>query len=303
MLIIVLKEMGLEHLLFAMVLYDTVEFLEKNRDPLHSEIIQLFSLCNNQLPQLFASKIQPSQKQSVITKFKDQLFKLMQQLESTTPYFVRCTKPNSKKVSGEFEKDLVSEQLRCCGILEVVRISRSGYPTRMIHQEFTRRYEILLPENSICQDPLNTLIAILQKFDIQPEMYQVGYTKLFFRAGQIGALEDVRGETLRDTLQIQKCFRRHLARRGFHKLKVGSTALQSYVRGEIGRREYIALLKLKQQVAEQKMEEAVLQLQSVIRGWMVRKHFSNSQELEQSNAREKPEMMISEMQSKEWLSI
>ncbi|XP_042021449.1 myosin-2-like isoform X3 [Salvia splendens] len=278
------------------VLYDTGEFLEKNRDPLHSEIIQLFSLCNSQLPQLFASKMIPSQKQSVITKFKDQLFKLMQQLESTTPHFVRCIKPNSKKVHGEFEKDLVSEQLRCCGILEVVRISRSGYPTRMTHQEFTRRYGILLPENNICQNPLNTSIAILQKFDIQPEMYQVGYTKLFFRAGQIGALEDVRGETLTGALEIQKCFRRHLAHRSILKLKGGSTALQSYVRGEIVRREYIALLKLKQQVAEQKMDEAVLQLQSAIRGWMVRRHFSNSQELEESNASEEPDMMISEMQ-------
>lgn len=53
-------------------------------------------------------------------------------------------------------------------------ISRPGY-----------RYGILLPANNVCQDPLNTSIAVLQKFDIQPEMYQVGYTKLFFRAGQV----------------------------------------------------------------------------------------------------------------------
>ncbi|XP_057766552.1 myosin-2-like [Salvia miltiorrhiza] len=277
------------------VLYDTGEFLEKNRDPLHSEIIQLFSLCNSQLPQSFASAVNPSQKQSVITKFKDQLFKLMQQLESTTPHFVRCIKPNSKKVPGEFEQDLVSDQLRCCGILEVVRISRSGYPTRMTHQEFTRRYGILLPDNNVCQDPLNTSIAVLQQFDIQPEMYQVGYTKLFFRAGQIGALEDFRRKILRGTLEIQKCFRCYLAHRNFHKLKGESTTLQSYVRGEITRREYIASLSLKKQVARQKLDEAVVQIQSVIRGWMVRRHFSNSQDLEESNVSEEPEV-ISEMQ-------
>lgn len=135
----------------------------------------------------------------------------MQQLESTTPHFIRCIKPNSKKIPGAFENDLVSEQLRCCGILEVVRISRSGYPTRMTHQEFTRRYccyfyvhhflwmpfvlfiiwwhdfryGILLPNNNNCQDALSSSIAILQQFDIHPEMYQVGYTKLFFRAGQV----------------------------------------------------------------------------------------------------------------------
>lgn len=136
----------------------------------------------------------------------------MQQLESTTPHFIRCIKPNGKKIPGAFENDLVSEQLRCCGILEVVRISRSGYPTRMTHQEFTRRltaatfmsilllmgtfvlsitcwhgfrYGILLPNTNTCQDALSISIAILQQFDILPEMYQVGYTKLFFRAGQV----------------------------------------------------------------------------------------------------------------------
>ncbi|KAL0443487.1 UNVERIFIED_CONTAM: Myosin-2 [Sesamum latifolium] len=137
------------------VLYDTGEFLEKNRDALHSEIVQLLSSCTAcQLPQWFASVLEQSekitnssfqlgrpayQKQSVATKFKGQLFKLMQQLESTTPHFIRCIKPNNKQIPGAFEKDLVLEQLRSCGVLEVVRISRSGYPTRMTHQEFTRR--------------------------------------------------------------------------------------------------------------------------------------------------------------------
>ncbi|KAK4398417.1 Myosin-2 [Sesamum angolense] len=113
-----------------------------------------------------------------------QLFKLMQQLERTTPHFIRCIKPNNKQIPGAFEKDLVLEQLRSCGVLEVVRISRSGYPTRMTHQEFTRRYGFLLPENSARQDPLSMSVAILQQFDILPEMYQVGYKKLYFRAGQ-----------------------------------------------------------------------------------------------------------------------
>lgn len=72
-----------------------------------------------------------------------QLFKLMQQLENTTPHFIRCIKPNNKQLPGIYEKDLILEQLRSCGVLEVVRISRSGYPTRMTHQEFTRRLNVL----------------------------------------------------------------------------------------------------------------------------------------------------------------
>ncbi|KAF5949106.1 hypothetical protein HYC85_015063 [Camellia sinensis] len=140
------------------VLYDTSGFLEKNRDPLHSDTIQLLSSCSCRLPQLFASNMlnqfhKPASplhqmgvldphKQSVGTKFKGQLFKLMLQLETSTPHFIRCIKPNNKQLPGIYEKDLVLEQLRCCGVLEIVRISRSGYPTRVTHQEFARRWGV-----------------------------------------------------------------------------------------------------------------------------------------------------------------
>ncbi|RVW93061.1 Myosin-2 [Vitis vinifera] len=182
------------------VLYDTSGFLEKNRDPLHSDSIQLLSSCSCKLPQLFASNLLDhsqkqasplslsafdSQKQSVGTKFKDQLFKLMQQLENTSPHFIHCIKPNDKQLPGMYEKDLVLEQLRCVGVLEVVRISRSGYPTRMTHQEFARRYGFLLPKDNEYQDPLSISVSVLQQFNILPDMYQVGYTKLYFRTGQI----------------------------------------------------------------------------------------------------------------------
>ncbi|KAL1537760.1 myosin-1-like [Salvia divinorum] len=95
-------------------------------------------------------------------------------------------------------------------------------------------------------------------------------------------------------VEIQKCFRCHLARRNFHKLKGGSITLQSYVRGEIARREYVALLK--KQVDSQKLDEAVVQLQSVIRGWVIRRQFINSRELEELNTNEESEMMVSKMQ-------
>lgn len=64
----------------------------------------------------------------------------MHQLESTTPHFIRCIKPNAKQLPGIYDEDLVIQQLKCCGVLEVVRISRAGYPTRMTHQEFAERY-------------------------------------------------------------------------------------------------------------------------------------------------------------------
>ncbi|KAK2984719.1 hypothetical protein RJ640_004544 [Escallonia rubra] len=283
------------------VLYDTSGFLEKNRDPLHSDTLQLLASCSSRLPQLFASsklnQLQKtanpssqlgafdSHKQSVGTKFKGQLFKLMQQLENSTPHFIRCIKPNSKQLPGAYERDLVLEQLRCCGVLEVVRISKSGYPTRMTHQEFTRRYGFLLSENNICLDPLSMSVAILQQFDVLPETYQVGYTKLYFRVGQIGALEDMRKQFLQGTLEVQKCFRGNRARRHFHELKSGVIALQSFIRGENTRREYDVLMKLRQQATQRILDEqlrASIQLQSVIRGWLARKHFAHLRMLNKS---------------------
>ncbi|KAG6393772.1 hypothetical protein SASPL_144343 [Salvia splendens] len=95
-------------------------------------------------------------------------------------------------------------------------------------------------------------------------------------------------------VEMQKCFRGHLACRDFHQLKDGSITLQSYVRGEIARREYIALLKKK--VDSQRLDEAVVQLQSIIRGWVIRRQYIECRELEESNTSEAPETMISQTQ-------
>ncbi|XP_027929461.1 myosin-2-like isoform X2 [Vigna unguiculata] len=273
------------------VLYDTGGFLEKNRDPLPSVSIQLLSSCSCELLQLFCKKLnqpqkqsnsshggaQDSQKQSVGTKFKGQLFKLMHQLESTTPHFIRCIKPNTKQLPGMYEQDLVLQQLKCCGVLEVVRISRAGYPTRMTHQEFAKRYGFLLFEANTSLDPLSISVAVLQQFNIPPEMYQVGFTKLYLRTGQIGALEDRRKYLLQGLLGIQKTFRGYRARCHYNELKKGVTALQSFVRGEMGRREYGVMVKSSLTISSKNLKEmqAATILQSVIRGWLVRRKASN----------------------------
>ncbi|KAI3869343.1 hypothetical protein MKX03_014521 [Papaver bracteatum] len=297
------------------VLYQTNGFLEKNRDPLHSGSIHLLSSCSCQLLHLFASSMQnpspvkpvtplrrlsasDSQKQSVGTKFKGQLFKLMQRLEDTTPHFIRCIKPNSRQLPGMYEKDLVLQQLRCCGVLEVVRISRSGYPTRMTHQQFARRYGFLLVENVASQDPLSISVSILQQFNVHPEMYQVGYTKLFFRTGQIAVMEDARKRVLQGALMLQKCFRRYQALRQFQETKRGLITLQSYVRGANIRKQYRLLIKQEQAVLiiqklwkrkiARKMflqrQRAVICLQSATRGWLVRRYLDQMKNLETSNA-------------------
>ncbi|KAH7652936.1 Myosin ATPase protein [Dioscorea alata] len=165
----------------------------------------------------------------------------MRQLEHTTPHFVRCIKPNSKQLPGVYEHDLVLQQLRYCSVLEVVRISRSGYPMRMIHQQFANRYGFLLLKDDGCQDPLSVSVAILHHFNILPETYQVGFTKLFFRTGQAAALEDIRQRTMCGNLVVQKYCRGLQERRSFKDLKDGVTTLQSFIRGWLARKHFAVL--------------------------------------------------------------
>ncbi|CAH8261127.1 unnamed protein product [Arabidopsis lyrata] len=284
------------------VTYETTGFLEKNRDLLHSDSIQLLSSCSCLLPQAFASSMliqsekpvvgplykaggADSQRLSVATKFKSQLFQLMQRLGNTTPHFIRCIKPNNIQSPGVYEQGLVLQQLRCCGVLEVVRISRSGFPTRMSHQKFSRRYGFLLVENIADKDTLSVSVAILHQFNILPEMYQVGYTKLFFRTGQIGVLEDTRNRTLHGILRVQSSFRGYQARCRLKELKMGISILQSFVRGEKIRKEFAELRRrhraaatiqsqVKSKIARKQYKgiaDASVLIQSVIRGWLVRR--------------------------------
>ncbi|KAM3384972.1 hypothetical protein ACQJBY_009114 [Aegilops geniculata] len=293
------------------VSYDTTGFLEKNRDPLHTESIQLLSSCKSDLPKDFASVmiadsqnksslsrhlLVDSQKQSVVNKFKAQLFKLMQQLENTSPHFIRCIQSNNKQRPRQFEHDLVLHQLKCCGVFEVVRISRAGYPTRMTHQQFAERYGFLLSHSVASQNPLSISVAVLQQFSIPPEMYQVGYTKLFLRTGQVAALENAKNRMLHGALRIQRNFRGLHTRREYHTLKKGATALQSFVRGEKARFRFDYLFKrwraavLIQKYTRRRLAATmftdqlknIVVLQSVMRGCLARKKFKCLQEEKES---------------------
>ncbi|KAJ0251477.1 Myosin-4 [Hirschfeldia incana] len=279
------------------VLYDTNGFLEKNRDPLHVDLIQLLSSCNCQLLNLFSSKmhdkslkpasLSESMNQSVITKFKSQLFKLMNKLEDTTPHFIRCIKPNSNQLPGIYEENHVLQQLRCCGVLEIVRISRSGYHTRMTHQDLAGRYGFLL-DTKLSQDPLSTSDSIMKQFNLPPEMYQVGYRKIYLRTGQIGVLEERREYVLHGVVGLQKHFRGYRSREYFHNMKNSALILQSYIRGENARRNYI-VVKTPATVssAVDRELDAVIYLQSVVRRWLVRKQLKNSVQLKKHSHDEK----------------
>ena len=70
---------------------------------------------------------------------QESLNKLMKNLYSTHPHFVRCIIPNEKKESGLIDAALVMNQLQCNGVLEGIRICRKGFPSRLMYAEFKQR--------------------------------------------------------------------------------------------------------------------------------------------------------------------
>lgn len=121
--------------------------------------------------------------------FKLSLINLMDTIGSTNVHYIRCIKPNEAKVAWEFDPSMVLSQLRACGVLETIRISCAGYPSRWTFEEFADRYFALV--SSKHWDPkvkpeVRQLCSVILENSIKDEdKFQVGTTKIFFRAGQV----------------------------------------------------------------------------------------------------------------------
>jgi myosin-5 len=120
-------------------------------------------------------------------QFQRSLEQLMDTLNQTDPHYIRCIKPNDAKAEFVYDRHRCAEQLRACGVLETVRISAAGYPSRRTYEDFMARYGLLASSRrsvdtssvrASCESVLRPLIADEDKF-------QFGKTKLFFRAGQV----------------------------------------------------------------------------------------------------------------------
>ncbi|KAL8239242.1 hypothetical protein R6Q59_015809 [Mikania micrantha] len=257
------------------VQYESTGFLEKNKDALQSDtILFLSSCCRNFLSN--ESNLSDLNKQTAVTKFKDQLFKLIQQLENSKPHFIQCIRPNAKQLQGMYEKDIVLQQLRCNGVFEIVKMSKSRYPTSMTHQEFANRFCCLLSDQTRCQDSLSTSVAILQQYHVLPEMYQLGFTKIYFRADQVSVLEKLRQQVMQGIYKVENQFLHGRVVRDIRELMSGIVTLQSFIRGENSRKCNV-LTKSSNKLAPKSHDNltAVVHIQSATRGWLARRHFSH----------------------------
>ncbi|XP_050949314.1 unconventional myosin-Vb [Labeo rohita] len=252
--------------------YQCDGFLEKNRDTVYEEQINILKASQFQLvADLFhdgkdagpasvtsktskinvrAAKPVPKghnreHRKSVGTQFRNSLHLLMETLNATTPHYVRCIKPNDFKESFVFDSRRAVQQLRACGVLETIRISAAGYPSRWTYPDFFSRYRVLMTKKDmtigdkkqVCKNLLETLIK-------DPDKFQFGKTKIFFRAGQVAYLEKLRADKFRYAcIKIQKTVRGWLQRIRYRKIRKSAITLQRYGRGYLARR-YAEMLRL-----------------------------------------------------------
>ncbi|XP_075870147.1 myosin-9-like isoform X2 [Nelusetta ayraudi] len=174
--------------------------------------------------------------------YKEQLGNLMTTLRNTNPNFVRCIIPNHEKKAGKLEPHLVLDQLRCNGVLEGIRICRQGFPNRIIFQEFRQRYEILTP-NAIPKgfmDGKQACELMIKTLELDSNLYRIGQSKVFFRAGVLAHLEEERDMKITDVIiSFQACCRGYLARKSFARRQQQQTALR------VIQRNCVAYLKLR----------------------------------------------------------
>ncbi|XP_037817602.1 myosin heavy chain, muscle isoform X12 [Lucilia sericata] len=228
----------------GVVAYNITGWLEKNKDPLNDTVVDQFKKSQNKLlVEIFADH--PGQSgggeqakggrgkkgggfATVSSAYKEQLNSLMTTLRSTQPHFVRCIIPNEMKQPGVVDAHLVMHQLTCNGVLEGIRICRKGFPNRMVYADFKQRYQIMCPKLLKGVDkPMKATEIIIKYIDLPEDQYRLGNTKVFFRAGVLGQMEEFRDERLGKIMSwMQAWARGYLSRKGFKKLQEQRVALK-----------------------------------------------------------------------------
>ncbi|XP_057451250.1 myosin-12 [Lotus japonicus] len=224
------------------VTYQADYFLDKNKDYVIAEHQALLcaSKCTfvaNLFPLLPEETSKQSKFSSMGSQFKQQLQSLMETLSTTEPHYIRCVKPNTVLQPGIFENFNVLNQLRCGGVLEAIRISCAGYPTKRTFEEFLDRFGMLAPDVLDGSDEKKASIAICEKMGLKG--YQMGKTKVFLRAGQMAELDARRAEVLAKAARlIQRQIRTHLTRKEFITLKKATIQIQKIWRARLARELY-----------------------------------------------------------------
>lgn len=232
--------------------YQAAGFIEKNRDTLPLDVIASLRLSENDLVRnLFegdtedaaaakkgrgkrdaanakknlrksmkkAAKQQAKAKKTTVgADFKMSLIKLMEEMSSAEPHFVRCVKPNHAKRQGMFEDDMVTKQLRYTGMLETTRIRKEGYAFRPTFNDFLHRYKALgFPFSASPPANAGSCSRVLEKAGLTG--WQVGKTKVFLRYFHMDELNEKFLPFPMAAMKLTKVARGFNARADFRKRK------------------------------------------------------------------------------------
>lgn len=280
------QEFGVTHYA-GQVWYCVEGFLEKNRDALRPDVLEL--LASSKLPivgemtkQLRAQrdigKSMPKgtngrfvtmkpRTPTVAARFSDSLQHLLQSMAKCNPWFVRCVKPNNDKHALRMDMPCVLQQLRYLGMLDTIRIRQRGYPVRLRFQHFVERYRHMLksplprgtPYRDLCRSVLDTLPAT----GVEGADFQLGATRVFLREALHRNLEGGRSERLRRAaVVIQKNVRAMLARKVLQRKKRAAVKIQTKWRAHRQHKKY------------QHLKRGTVQLQALYRGRRQRKLYN-----------------------------
>ena len=271
------------------VTYESENFIEKNKDYAileHTEVLStsetnilrlIFEEKENEILNEGNKPPPPRAKKSAMkftsigNSFKHQLNDLMKKLHGTEPHFVRCVKPNQASVPSTFENANILQQLRCGGVLEAVRISCAGYPSRKPIELFLTRFGLLAPDEAAKfftpGKEREALEGILNVANLQE--WQIGKTKVFLRSGQMAVLDTLRSKKLGwAAVEIQKHVKRRVAQKQYKRTKSAAETVNRYARGMFARKI----------VREIRQTKAVTAIQAFVRMAIARKQFAEAKE-------------------------
>ncbi|XP_076957168.1 myosin-17-like [Bidens hawaiensis] len=225
------------------VTYLADQFLDKNKDYVVAEHQDLLTVSKcpfvvGLFPPLPVESSKSSKFSSIGSRFKLQLQSLMETLSTMEPHYIRCVKPNNVLKPAIFENLNIIQQLQCGGVLEAIRISCAGYPTRRTFDEFLLRFGVLYPD--VLDENYDEKVAcqmLLDKMGLKG--YQIGKTKVFLRAGQMAELDARRAEVLGNAARIiQRQMRTYIARKEYISIRKAAIQLQACWRALSARKQF-----------------------------------------------------------------
>lgn len=280
------QEFGITHYA-GQVWYNVEGFLEKNRDAVRSDVLELLStsdlpIMREIIKQLRAQRdntkslprggpqgrfvTMKPRTPTVAARFSDSLQQLLQSMAKCNPWFIRCVKPNNDKHALRMDMPCVLQQLRYLGMLDTIRIRQKGYPVRLRFQHFVERYRHMmkspLPRGTPYRDLCRSVLETIPQTGIEGPDFQLGATRVFLREAIHRILESNRSERLKDAaIVIQRNARKLLAKKHLLRRKRAATKIQSVWKGYRDRKRY------------KNLKSGAIQLQALYRGRRQRKMY------------------------------